>query len=166
MLTPVIVALATALALAQTPTPPPAQTETPKPADPATSSFATEAGLILVVIKPDKVADFELAIRTLQEKLSADADPDRQKIAAGWRVFKAAEPDEKGNVVYVHALLPATPGFDYRPSLLLDELLGAAPPELLSKYRDSFAVPPTKLSLTEFANMAVAPVAPPKKPGG
>ena len=66
-------------------------------------------------------------------------------------------------------MLPATPGFDYRPSLLLDELLGAAPPELLIKYRDAFAVPPTKLWLTEFANMAVAPVAPPpapKKPGG
>jgi hypothetical protein len=178
MLTPVMVALATALALAQTPTPPPAQaptppaaqTDAPKPADPATSSFATDAGLILVVIKPDKTADFELAIRTLQEKLSADPDPARQAIAAGWRVFKAVEPDEKGNVVYVHVLLPATPGFDYRPSLLLDELLGAAPPELLSKYRDAFAVPPAKLSLTEFANMAVAPVAPPpappKKPGG
>jgi hypothetical protein len=165
----VIVAFATALALAQAPAPPPAPTETPKPADPATSSFTTEAGLILVVIKPDKIADFELAIRTLQEKLSADPDPARQAIAAGWRVFKAAEPDEKGNIVYVHALLPATPGFDYRPSLLLDELLGAAPPELLIKYRDAFAVPPTKLSLTEFANMAVAPVAPPpapKKPGG
>jgi hypothetical protein len=174
MLTPVIVALATALALAQAPTPPPAQPVTPKPADPATSAFATDAGLILVAIKPDKIADFELVIRTLQEKLSADPDPARRAIAAGWRVFRAAELDDKGNVVYVHALLPATPGFDYRPSLLLDELLGAAPLELLSKYRDAFAVPPTKLSLTEFANMAVAPLkpppappaAPPKKPGG
>jgi hypothetical protein len=174
MLTPVIVALATTLALAQTPAPAPAQPETPKPADPATSSFATNAGLILVVIKPDKTADFELAIRTLQEKLSADPDPARQAIAAGWRVFKANEADEKGNAVYVHVLLPATPGFDYRPSLLLDELLGAAPPELLSKYRDAFAAPPSKLSLTEFANMSVAPpplpppapTATPKKPGG
>ncbi len=172
-----IVTYALALALAQTPTPPqtpttPPPTETPKPADPATSSFATEAGLILVAIKADKVSDFELAIRTLQEKLSADTDPAHQAIAAGWRVFKAAERDEKGNVVYVHALLPATPGFDYRPSLLLDELLNAAPAEMLSKYRDAFATPPSKLSLTEFANMAVAPAplplpaATPKKPGG
>jgi hypothetical protein len=176
-MTPVIVALATALALSQTPTPPPAQPDTTKPADPpakpadpATSAFSTAAGLILVVIKPDKTADFEAAIRALQERLSADPDPARQAIAAGWRVFKAAEADEKGNAVYVHALLPATPGFDYRPSLLLDELLGAAPPELLGKYRDAFAAPPTKLSLTEFANMAVAPAPlpppPPKKPGG
>jgi hypothetical protein len=178
MLTPVIVAFAVAVALAQTPTPPQAQPATPKPADPApkvvdpaTSSFSTEAGLILALIKPDKTADFELAIRTLQEKLSADEDPARRAIAAGWRVFKAAEADEKGNIVYVHVLLPATPGFDYRPSLLLDQLLNAAPPDLLTKYRDAFAAPPTKLTLTEFANMAVAPVvtapaAPPKKPGG
>lgn len=172
MLTPVIVMLV--LALAQAPAPPQDPTVPPsKPADPATSSFATSAGLILVVIKADKAADFELTIHLLQEKLSADTDPARRAVAAGWRVFKAAEADDKGNVVYVHALLPATPGFDYRPSLLLDELLGAAAPELLSKYRDAFAAPPTKLSLTEFANMAVAPVAPvapsppvAKKPGG
>ncbi|MGH9386818.1 MAG: hypothetical protein ACRD2N_21310, partial [Vicinamibacterales bacterium] len=179
MLTPVTATVAALVALAQTPAPPQSQPAPPKPtdpaaekpADPATSSFTTEAGLILVLIKPDKTEDFELAIRTLQEKLSADSDPARRAIAAGWRVFKAAEADEKGNVVYVHALLPATPGFDYRPSLLLDELLGAAPPELLTKYRDAFAAAPTKLTLTEFANMSVAPVtpapvAPPKKPGG
>jgi len=172
MLTDVLVAYTLALQLAQTPPPPPPPTpETAKPADPATSAFATDAGLILVAIKADKVADFELVIRTLQEKLSAETDPARKAIAEGWRVFKAAEPDEKGNVVYVHALLPATRGFDYRPSLLLDELLNSAPPELLSKYRDAFAAPPSKLSLTEFANMAVAPAplpppAPPKKPGG
>lgn len=173
-----IVTFAVSLALVQTPTPPgqtptPAaeQAAAPKPADPATSSFATDAGLILVAIKSDKTADFELAIRTLQEKLAADSDPARQAIAAGWRVFKAAEADDKGNAVYVHLLLPATPGFDYRPSLLLDELLRGAPPDLLTKYRDAFAAPPTKLSLAEFANMAVAPVMPapppaPKKPGG
>ena len=112
MLTLVPVVLAVALALGQTPTPP--QTPTPeaaKPADPATSTFATDAGLILVAIKADKVADFELAIRTLQEKLAADPDPARHAIAEGWRVFKAAEPDDKGNVVYVHALLPGDAGF-------------------------------------------------------
>jgi hypothetical protein len=37
---------------------------------------------------------------------------------------------------------------DYRPSLWLDKLLDGAPPDLLSKYRDTFATPPTKLSLT------------------
>jgi hypothetical protein len=34
-------------------------------------------------------------------------------------------------------------------------------PDVLSKYQDAFATAPTKLNLTEFANMSVAPV--PKK---
>jgi hypothetical protein len=83
-------------------------------------------------------------------------------------VFKASEPDAKGNATYVHLMMPVVTGFDYRPSLLLDELVKELAPELLSKYQDAFAMPPSKLSLTEFANLSVAPlpIEPPKKPGG
>lgn len=135
--------------------------------DPASSHFTAEAGLLLVAIKPAATADYELAIRTLQEALAKDTDPIRSAAAKGWRVFKA-ETDAKGNPLYVHVLLPTVAGFDYRPSLLLDELIKELPPDLLSKYQDAFAYPPTKLNLIEFANMSVAPVAVPevKKPGG
>jgi hypothetical protein len=85
-------------------------------------------------------------------------DPARRPLAQGWRVYKASEPDAKGNVLYVHAILPTVPGADYRPSLLLDELLQDAPVELLAKYKDALAGAPTRLSLTELAHMAVAPV--------
>lgn len=187
MLSSVTVALALVLQLAQVPAQPPAPVEPPQtptetgaatpapPADPATSAFATDAGLLLVVIKPDKVADYEAVLRTLQEALATDSDPARRSVAEGWRVFKAAEPDGKGNTIYVHALWPAVPGFDYRPSLLLDELVAGVSLDLLDKYKDAFAAPPTKLSLSELAHMSVAPVAPtvpepvpppPKKPGG
>ena len=49
----------------------------------------------------------------------------------------------------------------------LDELVKDLAPELLTKYGDSFAAPPRRLNLVEFANMSVAPVAlpEPKKPG-
>ena len=67
----------------------------------------------------------------------------------------------------VHLMLPAVSGFDYRPSLLLDELIKELAPELLSKYQEAFAMPPSKLNLTEFANMSVAPLPlPPAKPKG
>jgi hypothetical protein len=133
------------------------------PADPASSAFTTDAGLLLVIIKPTAVADYELAIRTLQEALAKEKNPERAQAARGWRVFKAAEPDAKGNQVFVHVLLPAVKGFDYRPSLLLDELVQELPADLLTKYQDAFAAPPTRLSLTEFAAMSVAPVE--SKPG-
>lgn len=83
-------------------------------------------------------------------------------------MFKASEGDAKGNAVYVHLFLPAVPGFDYRPSLLIDALVKDLAPDLLSKYQESIAGAPSKLSLTELANMSVAPIARPevKKPGG
>lgn len=144
---------------------------TPKPApltpspDPASSHFTSEAGVLLVTVKPAAIADYELVIRTLQEALAKDTDPNRSAAAKGWRVYKSNEPDAKGNPIYIHVMIPALPNFDYRPSLLLDELVQDLAPELLAKYQDAFAVPPTKLNLIELAQMSVAPVEV-KKPGG
>ena len=150
----------------QSPAVPPKPVATP-PADPASSHFTSEAGILLVTIKPTATEDYELVIRTLQEALAKDRDPSRSAAAKSWKVYKANEPDAKGNPIYVHVMLPALPNFDYRPSLLLDELVKDLAPELLSKYGEAFAAPPTRLNLVEFANMSVAPVAPaePKKPG-
>jgi hypothetical protein len=148
---------------------PPKPTVEPSP-DPASVHFLGDAGLLLVAIKPASVADYELAIRTLQEALAKEKDPTKVAAVKGWRVFKTTETDAKGNQLYIHVMLPAMPGFDYRPSLLLDELIKDLAPELLSKYQEAFAEPPRKLNLTEFANMSIAPlpVAVPaaKKPGG
>ena len=165
-----LAALRPSSAPAQTPTnqSPSAVTSAPVPVDPATSSFATEAGVILIAIKPTMIDAYESVIRTLNEALVKDSDEARRAAAKGWRVFKATEADAKGNTVYVHMFLPAVPGFDYRPSLLIDALVAELVPDLLTKYQESIATAPSKLSLTELANMAVAPLppAPPKKPGG
>jgi hypothetical protein len=161
--------LAFVFLLAQAVTPQAPATDKPAPsADPASSQFTSDAGLLLVTVKPTSLADYELVIRTLQEALAKDTEPKRAAAAKGWRVFKAVENDAKGNGIFIHVLMPAVPDFDYRPSLLLDELVKELAPELLTKYQDAFAAPPTKLSLAEFAHMSVAPKPPPppKKPGG
>ena len=136
--------------------------------DPATASFVGQAGVILITIKPAMTDAYESVIHVLQGALANDTDEARRAAAKGWRVFKAAESDAKGNAVYVHVFLPAVPGFDYRPSLLIDALVKDLAPDLLTKYQESIAGAPSKLSLTELANMAVAPVVAPevKKPGG
>ena len=149
------------------PAKPPVVEPTP---DPAASHFLADAGLLLVAVKPLSVADYEQVSRALQEAMAKQTDPIKLAAAKGWRVYKTAETDAKGNQLYVHILLPTVTGFDYRPSLLLDELIQEVPPELLSKYQDAFAMPPSRLNLSEFANMAVAPLPLPppaeKKPGG
>lgn len=138
------------------------QTTPPKPAappaDPASSQFTAETGILLVTIKPTAVADYEEVIRILQGALAKDTDPERAAAAKSWRVFKATELDAKGNSIFIHLLMPAVKGFDYRPSLLLDELIKDLAPDLLIRYQEAFAAPPTKLNLTEFAQMSVAPV--------
>jgi hypothetical protein len=147
----------------------PAKPTVPPSPDPASAHFTADVGLLLVAIKPAAIADYELAIRTLQGALSKDKDPVRAAAAKGWRVFKS-EMSAQGNQLYVHVMMPTVTGFDYRPSLLLDELIKDLEPDLLSRYQDAFAMPPTKLNLIEFANMAVAPLPLPppaiKKPGG
>jgi hypothetical protein len=127
-------------------------------ADPASSQFVTDVGMLLVAIKPTAVLDYEEAIRALQEVLSKTTDSVKAAAAKSWRVYKPTETDAKGNQLYVHVMLPAVAGFDYRPSLLIDELIKELAPEMLSRYQDAFAMPPTKLNLTEFANMSVAPL--------
>lgn len=142
------------------PAPPPAQ---PAPAgqaaqapDLGAAQFSTSVGLLLVAVKPDRVKDYEAAILALQAGFQKSSDPARREMAQGWHVYKAAETDAKNNALYVHALLPAVKDADYRPSLLLDELLEGAPPEIVTKYRDALAGPPSKLSLTELAHMGAA----------
>jgi hypothetical protein len=138
-------------------------------ADPAAVMFTTESGMVLHAVKPASVADYEAAIVALQDAFSKASDEEVRRVAAGWRVLKATEPHAKANVLYVHLLQPTHADVDYRPSLWLDRLLSGAPAELLAKYRDSFAVAPTMLSLTELANMSVAPAVPvnatPERPG-
>lgn len=130
----------------------------------------SDVGLVLVAIKAASVADYEEALRLLQGALASTTDSTKATAAKGWRVLKSADADAKGNQLYVHLMLPTVPGFDYRPSLLLDELIAELTPELLSKYQEAFAAPPSRLNLIEFAQMSVAPLPPappaPKKPGG
>jgi hypothetical protein len=139
------------LLAAQAPAPggAPSQPPPPAPVDPAAATFSTNVGLLLVAVKADKVADYEAVLLALQTAFAASQDPTRRAVADGWRVFKAAEADAKGNAIYVHALLPVVAGTDYRPSLWLDQLMEQAPADLLAKYKDALA---------EVANMAVAPV--------
>jgi hypothetical protein len=125
-----------------------------QPQDPAAVLFATEVGMVLHAVKPGSTADYELAIVTLKDALAKAEEPQTQQLARAWRIFKATEADAKSNVLYVHLLDPAQTGIDYRPSLWLDKLLAGAPADLLAKYRDAFAVAPTKLSLTDVTKLA------------
>ena len=132
-------------------------------ADPARLTFPVgTSGLVLVLVKADRTADYEAVIAALGAAMAA-AGPEARARAGGWRVFKAQEPDAKGNAVYVHWLAAPVAETDYRPSVVLDALMAALPEPEFVKYRDALAGPPSRLSLALLADLSLAPLPKPKR---
>jgi hypothetical protein len=115
----------------------------PQGAQPAKSRyvFASDSGIILNFIKPDKTADFEETIARLKDALAKSAKPERRQQAVGWKIFKAAEPGVNGSVIYVSLMDPAVKGADYEVSAILAETFPDERQALYDKYAGAFGQP-------------------------
>jgi len=109
-------------------------------APPTKRVFASDAGMVLNFIKPDKTADFEAVMVKLKEALMKSDKPERKQQAASWKVFKSPDPAGGGNVLYVFMVDPSVKDADYTVSNILAE---AFPPAELNtiykQYADSYA---------------------------
>jgi 23S rRNA G2069 N7-methylase RlmK/C1962 C5-methylase RlmI len=99
--------------------------------------FASDAGIMLKFIKPDRVEDFEAIVEKLKEALALSSDPERQEQAQSWRVFKAVEPATNGDAVYVFEIDPAVRGADYTVARILAEAFPAEAKSLYRRYADA-----------------------------
>lgn len=157
-----LLALAQSAGSASPPPPPPQAAPAPAPqstapADPARLTFAPgTSGLVLVLVKADRAADYEAVLLSLRTSLQAAPESERA-MAAGWQIFKAQEKDAKGNVVYVHWIPSPVADADYRPSVVLDRLSATLPEPLLVKYRDAIVGAPARLSLDTLGTLGVVP---------
>jgi hypothetical protein len=120
-----------------------AQTETAQPAQPAAPTAPVlpldgEAAIITVLIKPDKVADFDHVLGRLKEALQKSEKPERKQQAAGWKIFKATQ-QAQGNAVYIFVIDPVVKGQEYDISRLINEVFPTEVQELFAKYKDAFA---------------------------
>jgi hypothetical protein len=108
-------------------------------APPTKRVFASDAGMVLNFIKPDKTADFEAVMAKLKEALQKSDKPERKQQAQSWKVFKSPEP-AGANVLYVFIIDPSVKEADYTVSNILAE---AFPPAELNtiykQYADSYA---------------------------
>jgi len=120
-----------------------AQAQAPAQQAPAAVSqqrlFPNDGGMVLIFIKPDKTADFEMVMGKLKEAMAKSEKPERKQQAAGWKVFKSPDP-AGANTLYVFVVDPALKGADYQVSNIIAE---AFPPaeanDILKKYADAFA---------------------------
>jgi hypothetical protein len=136
-----------------------AQAQQAAPAQPAAAAqastkrvFASDAGMVLNFIKPDKTADFEAVMGKLKEALQKSDHPERKQQAASWKVFKSPEP-AGANVLYVFVIDPSVKDADYTVSNILAE---AFPPAELNtiykQYADSYAQGQNIINLNLITN--------------
>jgi hypothetical protein len=101
--------------------------------------FASDAGLVLNFVKPDKTADFEAIMGKLREALQKSEKPGRKQQAASWKVMKALEPGTNGSVLYVFLIDPAVKGADYTVSTILAEAFPDEVQALYKQYAEAYA---------------------------
>jgi hypothetical protein len=142
---------------------PPAGQQPPAAAEPAKTEapkvpFTSPSGILLVQIKPDQTATFEEMIGKLKAGLGKTEDATAKQQAAGFKVYKAAEPFGK-NSLYVIFIEPTVPNADYELFAMLqkvmtkEELSAPTTAEMWKKYVDAFGAGLSKLSLTPVGGM-------------
>jgi hypothetical protein len=136
------------------PTQPPAQTAPAAPAQPTAPKigFKTNAGMLLVQVKPDQTAAFEELMAKLKPALEGATDP-ALKAQASFKVYKSAE-GSQGNALYVVVFDPATPNAEYN---FLDMFNKTLTPE---QQRDPAMVENFKKWAAAFAGMNILNLSP------
>ena len=127
-------------------------------------TFSSDAGLMLIFIKPDKTADFETILARVKDALLKSDKPQRRQQAAGWKVFKARETGPGAVAIYVSVMDPVVKDADYSLGALLTDAssAGSAPvpgvdarTSVYQKYLDAFGNPAINLfHLTAIAELS------------
>ena len=133
---------------------PPAAAAPAAPKEPR-MALTGASGAFIFTIKSDQTAAFEELVGKVKTAMTASENPVRKQQAAGYRVFKAAEPAPGGNALYLCLVDPAVAAAEYDPLVILAESLGtnAGTPEnqeMLKKYAGVFANV-SRLNLTPIA---------------
>ena len=117
-------------------------------------AFASEAGIVLSPINPKLTSVFEEVMQKVREALEKSTDPVRKQQAAGWKVFKAAEPFQ-GSTLYISVMDPAVKGADYNVFELLVEVLGDAQARVLfEEFRTAFGGAQHVVNMSPVISMA------------
>ena len=88
-------ALGTAALYAQTAPaqqPPPAAAQPPAAPAAPKIAFTTDAGLLLIQIKPDQTAAFEEMVAKLKASLAKTDNAEVKQQMSGWKIYKSSEP--------------------------------------------------------------------------
>jgi hypothetical protein len=97
-----------------------------------------DATIVIVLIKPDKTADFETVIAKYKEALGKSENPKRKEQLAGLNVFKSPEA-MGGNTAYIFRVDPVVKGEEYDITRIIHEVFPSESTDMFNKYKEAFA---------------------------
>lgn len=110
------------------------------PAAPAKPVLTMEgdAAILIILIKPDKTAEFESVIAKYKEALAKNDKPVRKEQLAGMKFFKSPTA-MGGSAAYIVSIDPVVKNEEYDITKIVTEVFPVEVLEVYEKYKASFA---------------------------
>ena len=97
-----------------------------------------DATVMIVLIKPDKTADFEAVIAKYKEALAKNDKAARKEQLAGLKIYKSPTA-MGGNTAYIFSVDPVVKGEEYDITRVINEVFPSEVTEWFNKYKDAYA---------------------------
>jgi hypothetical protein len=97
-----------------------------------------DAAIIILLIKPDKTADFETVIAKYKEAFAKSDNAKRKEQLAGLTILKSQTPIG-GNAAYIFRVDPVLKGEEYDITRIILEVFPSEATDMYNKYKDAFA---------------------------
>jgi hypothetical protein len=97
-----------------------------------------DATVIILLIKPDKTADFETVIAKYKEAFAKSDKPARKEQLAGLKIFKSPTA-MGGNTAYIMSVDPVVKGEEYDITRVINEVFPSEVTDMFNKYKEAYA---------------------------
>ena len=97
-----------------------------------------DASVMIVLIKPDKTADFETVIAKYKEALGKNDKAARKEQLAGLKIYKSPTA-MGGNTAYIFSIDPVIKGEEYDITRVINEVFPSEVTDMFNKYKDAYA---------------------------
>ena len=97
-----------------------------------------DAAIVILLIKPDKAADFEAVIAKYRDAFAKSDNPKRKEQLAGMTFLKSPTPIS-GNTAYIFRIDPVVSGEEYDITRVIYEVFPSEATDMFNKYKEAFA---------------------------
>jgi hypothetical protein len=111
--------------------------EAQEPAKPVLT-LEGESAVLIVLIKPDKAADFETVVAKYKEAFAKNDKAERKQQLAGLKFFKSPTA-MGGNTAYIIVADPVVKDQEYDITRIIHEVFPSEATDMFNKYKEAFA---------------------------